>query len=54
MRQLGIKTTDEIVEIGIEKFNDACRASVMQYTDEWREYVTRQDAGSTSTRLPDI
>ena len=42
MRQLGIKTTDEIVEMGIEKFNDACRASVMQYTDEWREYVTRQ------------
>ena len=42
MRQLGIKTTDEIVEMGIEKFNDACRASVMQYTGEWREYVTRQ------------
>ncbi|GAA2120097.1 isoleucine--tRNA ligase [Nocardioides bigeumensis] len=42
MRQLGIKTTDEIVEMGIEKFNDACRASVMQYTGEWRDYVTRQ------------
>jgi isoleucyl-tRNA synthetase len=42
MRQLGIKTTDEIVELGIERFNDACRASVMEYTGEWREYVTRQ------------
>ena len=42
MRQLGIKTTDEIHELGIEKFNEACRASVMQYTSEWREYVTRQ------------
>jgi isoleucyl-tRNA synthetase len=42
MRQLGLKTTDEIHELGIEKFNAACRASVMQYTDEWREYVTRQ------------
>ncbi len=42
MRQLGIKTTDEIVEMGIEKFNDACRASVMQYTGDWQEYVTRQ------------
>ncbi len=42
MRQLGIKTTDEILEMGIEKFNDACRASVMQYTGDWREYVTRQ------------
>jgi len=42
MRQLGLKTTDEIHELGIEKFNEACRASVMQYTGEWREYVTRQ------------
>ncbi|MGZ4456671.1 MAG: isoleucine--tRNA ligase [Nocardioides sp.] len=42
MRQLGIKTTDEIVEMGIEKFNDACRESVMKYTGDWREYVTRQ------------
>ena len=42
MRQLGIKTTDEILELGIEKFNEACRESVMKYTGEWRDYVTRQ------------
>ena len=42
MRLNGIKTTDEIVELGIEKFNDACRESVMKYTGEWRDYVTRQ------------
>ncbi len=42
MRQLGLKTTDEIHEMGIEKFNDAARASVLKYTDEWQEYVTRQ------------
>ncbi len=42
MSQLGIKTKDEIVELGIEKFNAACRSSVLQYTDDWREYVTRQ------------
>ena len=42
MRLNGIKTTDEILELGIEKFNEACRASVMQYTGDWREYVTRQ------------
>src|SRR5690348_14745467 len=42
MRLNGIKTTDEILELGIEKFNEACRASVMKYTGEWREYVTRQ------------
>ncbi|MGI9156527.1 MAG: isoleucine--tRNA ligase [Marmoricola sp.] len=42
MRLAGIKTTDEILELGIEKFNEACRQSVMMYTGEWREYVTRQ------------
>ena len=42
MRQLGIKTTDEILEMGIETFNAECRKSVFEYTDEWRDYVTRQ------------
>ncbi|MFZ2013825.1 MAG: isoleucine--tRNA ligase [Nocardioides sp.] len=42
MRQLGIKTTDEILEMGIERFNAECRKSVFEYTDEWRDYVTRQ------------
>ncbi|WP_134739599.1 isoleucine--tRNA ligase [Nocardioides sp. 503] len=42
MRLNGIKTTDEIVAMGIDKFNEACRESVMKYTGEWREYVTRQ------------
>ncbi len=42
MSQLGLKTTEEIHELGIEKFNEACRASVMKYTGEWRDYVTRQ------------
>ncbi|MGE0217388.1 isoleucine--tRNA ligase [Mycolicibacterium sp.] len=41
-RQLGISDKAQIEEMGIEKFNDACRASVLKYTDEWREYVTRQ------------
>ncbi|MEH3034190.1 MAG: isoleucine--tRNA ligase [Aeromicrobium erythreum] len=42
MRLNGIKTTDEIVEMGIAAFNEACRASVLKYTGEWQEYVTRQ------------
>ena len=42
MRLNGIKTTDEILDLGIEKFNEACRASVMKYAGEWRDYVTRQ------------
>jgi isoleucyl-tRNA synthetase len=41
-RQLGITDKAQIEEMGIEKFNDACRASVLKYTDEWRSYVTRQ------------
>jgi isoleucyl-tRNA synthetase len=42
MRQLGMKTTEEIHDLGIEKFNAECRKSVLAYTQEWREYVTRQ------------
>ena len=41
-RQLGITDKAQIDEMGIEKFNDACRASVLKYTGEWRNYVTRQ------------
>ncbi|WP_029115543.1 isoleucine--tRNA ligase [Mycobacterium sp. URHB0044] len=41
-RQLGITEKAQIEELGIEKFNDACRASVLKYTGEWRAYVTRQ------------
>ncbi|WP_086847452.1 isoleucine--tRNA ligase [Amycolatopsis kentuckyensis] len=42
MRQLGITETSEIEEMGIAKFNAASQESVLRYTDEWREYVTRQ------------
>ena len=28
--------------MGVAAFNDACRTSVLRYTDEWRAYVTRQ------------
>ncbi|MGV0742683.1 isoleucine--tRNA ligase [Mycolicibacterium sp. XJ870] len=41
-RQLGITEKAQIEEMGIEKFNDACRASVLKYTGEWQAYVTRQ------------
>ena len=40
--RLGLRTKADILELGIEKFNDACRESVLKYTDEWQEYVTRQ------------
>ncbi|HYP43788.1 MAG TPA: isoleucine--tRNA ligase [Propionibacteriaceae bacterium] len=42
MSQLGLKTKDDILDLGIEKFNAACRESVLRYTNEWQDYVTRQ------------
>jgi isoleucyl-tRNA synthetase len=41
-RILGISGKADIVAMGIDKFNDACRESVLRYTREWRDYVTRQ------------
>jgi len=41
-RQLGITDKSQIDDMGIAAFNDACRASVLRYTDEWQTYVTRQ------------
>ncbi|GAB7191419.1 isoleucine--tRNA ligase [Kineococcus sp. NUM-3379] len=41
-RQLGITHKSEIEQMGVARFNDACRASVLRYTSEWEAYVTRQ------------
>ena len=41
-KELGIAGHPEIAKFGIEKFNEACRTSVLRYTDEWQRYVTRQ------------
>jgi isoleucyl-tRNA synthetase len=41
-KQLGITTKAEVLDLGVEKFNEACRASVLQYTQDWERYVTRQ------------
>ncbi|CAN5272929.1 isoleucine--tRNA ligase [soil metagenome] len=41
-QQLGIGHKSEIEEMGIAAFNEACRTSVLRYTDEWEDYVTRQ------------
>ncbi|MBT2523395.1 isoleucine--tRNA ligase [Arthrobacter sp. ISL-28] len=42
MKQLGMTDKTQIEAMGIDKFNDACRASVMKYANEWQAYVTRQ------------
>lgn len=42
MRQLGITEKHQIEEMGIATFNAKARESVLEYTKEWEEYVTRQ------------
>jgi isoleucyl-tRNA synthetase len=41
-RILGITDKSQIEEMGIAAFNKACKDSVLMYTKEWEEYVTRQ------------
>ncbi|MDO4613323.1 MAG: isoleucine--tRNA ligase [Actinomycetaceae bacterium] len=42
-RILGITDKSEIEgSVGIARFNEACRNSVLTYANEWRDYVTRQ------------
>ncbi len=41
-KELGISGHPAITKFGIDKFNDACRTSVLRFTDEWQRYVTRQ------------
>ncbi|WP_313541973.1 isoleucine--tRNA ligase [Leifsonia aquatica] len=41
-RQLGLTDKSQIEEMGIAAFNQAAKDSVLRYTAEWQEYVTRQ------------
>jgi isoleucyl-tRNA synthetase len=41
-RLLGISGKADILKMGIGTFNEACRDSVLRYTREWQDYVTRQ------------
>lgn len=41
-KELGISGRVAIEKFGIEKFNDHCKKSVLQYTQQWHEYVIRQ------------
>ncbi|MFJ4225750.1 isoleucine--tRNA ligase [Microbacterium sp. NPDC089695] len=42
MKQLGITEKSEIEAMGIDVFNEKARSSVLKYTHEWQDYVTRQ------------
>ncbi|ASW56287.1 isoleucine--tRNA ligase [Plantactinospora sp. KBS50] len=41
-KQLGITSKAEILKLGVATFNDACRRSVLTYTQDWERYVNRQ------------
>ncbi len=41
-QELGVSGRVAITEHGIERFNASCRESVLKYTSEWQETVTRQ------------
>jgi isoleucyl-tRNA synthetase len=41
-RELGMSGKQQILDLGVAKFNDFCRTSVLRYTKEWEGYVTRQ------------
>jgi isoleucyl-tRNA synthetase len=41
-KQLGLSTKAEILELGVARFNEACRDSVLRFTQDWERYVTRQ------------
>ncbi|BEK97218.1 isoleucine--tRNA ligase [Nocardia seriolae] len=41
-KQLGITEKSQIDAMGLGEFNAACKSSVLRYTNEWRNYVTRQ------------
>jgi isoleucyl-tRNA synthetase len=40
-KELGVSGRAPIIDFGIQRFNDHCRASVMKYTAEWQRYVNR-------------
>ncbi len=40
-QELGLKNKKDIESIGIEKFNQACKDSVLRYVDEWKKVIPR-------------
>ncbi|MCL2271034.1 MAG: class I tRNA ligase family protein, partial [Treponema sp.] len=40
-KELGLNSKTSIEQFGIARFNEACRASVLRYVEEWRQTITR-------------
>ncbi|PON74964.1 Isoleucine-tRNA ligase [Parasponia andersonii] len=40
-KKLGIKRRDDVLQMGIDKYNEECRSIVTRYVEEWENIVTR-------------
>jgi hypothetical protein len=40
-KKLGIQSKQDVLDMGIRKYNEECRAIVMTYADEWRKTIGR-------------
>jgi len=40
-KELGLNGRLDILEYGVDKFNEACRASVFRYVEEWERFTNR-------------
>jgi isoleucyl-tRNA synthetase len=40
-KEFGVSGKKQILELGLQKFNDACRASVFKFKAEWEEFFRR-------------
>lgn len=40
-KELNLKTKKDIVAYGIDRFNEACRATVLRYATEWKKTIRR-------------
>lgn len=40
-KELGITNKRQIIEMGVDTFNEACRSKVLSYVDDWKDMVYR-------------
>ncbi len=40
-KKLGISGREDVMKMGIERYNAECRAIVMTYAEEWRQTIER-------------
>ncbi len=40
-KELNLSGRDDIIKFGVKKFNDACRAKIFEYSQQWEEMIPR-------------